>query len=409
MLGGLLVTPIWACPDAEKEARAAKASDCTEAKKVKKAKMAETKLEIIVPAQPPRAPKPPTAQPTTFEAYMQGQDDDLDRRMRDLERKLDMLSKELKKLMHDRQSGKAGVSQTPLPAPPPQQYKAYGGTTGELVIRSYKLPEGKLGALTELMILQDVPILVRPGQTEIEVHAIPEHHMIFEAFCLMINGEDKVVGYTLSENKLKAMNELMVRSDVPILVEPGSKGIKVHGTDLEQLVFKAFVNMIEPGAKTAKAPKAQKAQKAAKGDAAQAYARALADLAHQYETNAAAQMAELEGLRAAMRSLEAQADAVERQADKMEQEADKYWDKAEQLEDKAEELLEAADEFEGSKRHEMLVKAEALMKKAEVLRQQAEAIEAQAEALETQAEELEEEAENIEDEIEDLEELEEED
>jgi prefoldin subunit 5 len=405
MLGGLLVTPIWACPESEKEARAPKTHECTDAKKAKKA---ETTLEIIVPARPPRAPKPPAAQPTTFESFMyqQGHGEDLEGRIRKLEQKLNQLTEELKKVMHEMQQG--GHAQAPVAAPPPK-VKVYGGVsgppkvqdTGELVVRSYKLPKGKLGALTDLMVLQDVPILVRPGDSEIEVHAIPEHQMIFEAFCAMINGEDEVVGYALSGDKLKALNELMVRSDVPIIVEPGSEEIRVHGTHLEQLVFRAFVNMIEPGAKGMKAPQA------ARGDAAQAYARALADLAHQYETSAAAQMAELEGLRAAMRSMEQQAKAVERQADKLEREADKYWDKAEQLEDEAEELLEEAEAFQGNKRNEMLVKAEALTKKAEVLRAQAEAIEAQVEALEAQAAELEAQAENIEDEIEELEELEE--
>jgi beta-lactamase regulating signal transducer with metallopeptidase domain/prefoldin subunit 5 len=404
MLGGLLVTPIWACPDDDKE-------PCKTAKQ-EKAKQAETTFKVIVPAQPPCAPEPPcppkapTAQPTTFESFMyqQGQDDDLERRISKLEQKLDKLSEQLKKIVG--KMSEAGV-QGPMPAPQPK-VRAYAGPENppeapgadRIVIRTYKLPKGKLKALTALMIREDVPIMVRPGDAEIEVHATPENQMIFEAFCEMLNGEEKVVGYTLSEGKLQALNELMVRSDVPILVEPGSEDIKVHGTDLEQLVFKAFVNMIDPSGAGAMAPRADR------GDAAQAYARALADLAYQYETSAASQMAQLEGLRAALKSLQKQADAVQRQADKLDAEADKYWDKAEQLEDKAEQLRQKADEVQGARRNEMLVKAEALVKQAEALRTQAQQLEAQAAELEVQAEGLQGRADEVQEQIEELQESE---
>ncbi len=53
--------------------------------------------------------------------------------------------------------------------------------------RSYDLPEVKLKALTELMILKDVPVLVSPGKDAIEVHGTPPQHKIFGAFVKMIH------------------------------------------------------------------------------------------------------------------------------------------------------------------------------------------------------------------------------
>jgi beta-lactamase regulating signal transducer with metallopeptidase domain/predicted nucleic acid-binding Zn-ribbon protein len=418
-LGAVLVTPIWACPEKEKD-------PCATSKSAKAPKADKKKMTLVVPAHPPKAPKPPKAPPagTTFERYMMGQeygDDSLEQRMKELEHKLQQLHKELQKIMQDLPQARRGYSQVPMASDAPKVKRravppiAVGGGTGigsgksgsclrggapctsEVVVRTYKLPEGKLGALTELMIRDDVPIRVRPGSTEIEVHGTAAEHCIFDAFCTMIGGEDRVKGYRMSEGTLKAMSELMIRSDVPILVEPGKEGIKVHGTDLEQMVFAAFVKMIDGGGR----PRAQTTS----GEAAHAYAKALADLAHQYESNAAAQMAELDGLRAAYRSLAQQARAIERQAQRMEEQADKLFDKADQLEDKADEAFDRAEDTEGDKRHELLAKAEALMHKAEALRHEAEAIEAQAEALEAEAENLEDEAETIEDQIEDIEEL----
>jgi DNA repair exonuclease SbcCD ATPase subunit len=424
-LGGVLVTPIWACPEADK--------DPCKTSKPAKAPKADKKMVLVVPpepARPPKAPKPPKPPKaeTTFERFMLGQEGDtqsVEKRIKALEKQLEQLHQELKKILHDLPQDRSvpparrGIAQQPMPAPAP---KAYAGTwavgpgsgisggsagaclrgggpcTGGVVIRTYKLPEGKLGALTELMIRSDVPIRVRPGETEIEVHATCAEHCVFDAFCTMINGQDHKKAYELSEGKLKALSELMVRSDVPILVEPGNQGITVHGTDLEQIVFGAFVRMIQPGA-------GGEAQATAGGDAAHAYAKALADLAHQYESHAVDQMAEVSALEAALRAYEQQMKAFERQAKKMQQEADKLERKADELEEDADRLFDDAEEARGNKRNELLVKAEALMHKAEAVREKAEALEAQAEELEAQAEELEAEAEAMEDQIEELEEL----
>jgi predicted nucleic acid-binding Zn-ribbon protein len=422
-LGGLLVTPIWACPEADK--------DPCRTSKPAKAPKADKKLKLVVPPEPPRAPKPPRAPQagTTFERFMSGQEGEMgsvEQRIKALERKLDKLRQELEIILHDLSTSAApaprrGVGQGTLAIEAPEltyrgragAYAAPGpatgfgsGTggaclhgggpcTGGEAIRSYKLPEGKLKALTELMVRSDVPIRVRPGETEIEVHATPAQHCVFDAFCVMINGEDREKRHGLSEGKLEALTELMIRPDVPILVEPGEEAITVHGTDLEQLVFRAFVKMIEPGA----------AQETAGGDAAHAYARALAQLAHQYESSAAAQVAEMSSLEAALRAYEQQAKVFAKQASKMQREAEKFEHKADKLEDDADRLFDDAEHVSGHARNQLLVEAEALMKRADALRQQAEALERQAEELEYQAETLEEQAEAVEDQMEELEEL----
>ena len=59
--------------------------------------------------------------------------------------------------------------------------------------------------------------------------------------------EQTVREYKLSsEGKLKALTELMAREDVPVLISPMEDGIQVHGTEAQQMIFKAFVDMIDP-------------------------------------------------------------------------------------------------------------------------------------------------------------------
>ena len=123
----------------------------------------------------------------------------------------------------------------------------------KVVTKTYKLSKGKLDAMTDLMRRDDVPILIRPGDDGIEVYGNQAQHMIFGAFVKMIDGEDQVESYELSEGKLGALTELMSREDVPILIEPGDDSITVHGNDLEQAIFKAFVNMISETKKVSQA------------------------------------------------------------------------------------------------------------------------------------------------------------
>ncbi len=65
------------------------------------------------------------------------------------------------------------------------------GDEGQVVVRSYRLAEGKLDALYELMVRSDVPIPVGKGEGSIEVHATPPQHRTIEAFIRLIDPHGK--------------------------------------------------------------------------------------------------------------------------------------------------------------------------------------------------------------------------
>lgn len=146
---------------------------------------------------------------------------DLAERLRKLEAELKRLSEQMGRL-HGQQPAVSLWSTTPVPpvaAPPPAPPAApaapapsvapRGGVSrstpaqrsvtpfalnlsaadndGAIVVRSYKLPKGKLQALTALMIRDDVPIRVRAAGDGIEVHATPRQHEIFSAFLRIIH------------------------------------------------------------------------------------------------------------------------------------------------------------------------------------------------------------------------------
>ena len=262
----------------------------------------------------------------------------------------------------------------------------------KVVVRSYEVSSGKLEALVELMLRRDVPIRVRPTSDGIEVHATGPQHCVFEIFCMMIDGEDRVKSFQVPKGKLEALTNLMARQDVPIFIEPGSEKITVHGNDLEQAVFGAFVNLIGSGTQEARSR------------AADAYAPALVERAKQYEVRAGLAMSEARHMKALLRSLATQIRSFERQAERVMGRAEALADKAEALEYEAEEFEDAAENLEGVQRITMIARANALLAQAEGLQQQARSLEVQGEAIEDQAESLEDEAEEIEDRIEDIEE-----
>ena len=72
-----------------------------------------------------------------------------------------------------------------------------------------------------------MPIFITPGEEEIVVHGTAAQHAIFGAFVTLINSEsgDDWKDYELSEGKLEDLTELMVRSDVPVLVRPQDDGL----------------------------------------------------------------------------------------------------------------------------------------------------------------------------------------
>lgn len=141
-----------------------------------------------------------------------------------------------------------GVALAPRPPAAP------GGPDEPVVVRAYHLPPGKLAALSKLMGREDVPIRVRPLEDRLEVEATERHQALFKGFVDLISDRKQVREYAVSPGKRGDLYALMARSDVPLLVEPGREGIRVHGSSLEHAVFKAFLEMIEPGADHREAP-----------------------------------------------------------------------------------------------------------------------------------------------------------
>jgi beta-lactamase regulating signal transducer with metallopeptidase domain len=136
----------------------------------------------------------------TVLAQQSGGDDDLEKRLAKLEEELKKLSKELKEERTGRRARPAMAPTTPAaPAAPASprapQARAFGGggsgdaAAGSVVIKSYALPSGKLDALYNFLVRDDVPIRVRKDGDKLEVHATEAQHEVFKAFLRMVNPE----------------------------------------------------------------------------------------------------------------------------------------------------------------------------------------------------------------------------
>ncbi len=91
--------------------------------------------------------------------------------------------------------------------------------SGEIVVRKYDLPEGKLKDLTELMIRNDVPVRVRPVEGGLEVHGTPRQHRIMAAFVRLIHPDGESRGEAEGSNEFDLDLELAL-ADVAKDVEP---------------------------------------------------------------------------------------------------------------------------------------------------------------------------------------------
>ena len=123
----------------------------------------------------------------------------------------------------------------------------YDGRAGAAEARVYELPEGKLEALTKIMIRADVPIPVQRLPEGLEVHGTPAQHQAFAAFVhLITDREERWHEYACPEAKLGALTELMIRDDVPVKVRPDQTGINVLGDMTVQHIFRGFLELISP-------------------------------------------------------------------------------------------------------------------------------------------------------------------
>lgn len=348
----------------------------------------------------------------------------------DLEERVERLEKLVQKLIHEVKK-REGHREPPKPPPAPEPrlrefMKQLKSPKGELLIRSYALPEGKLEVLTKLMIREDVPILVAPQDDCIEVHATEENHARFKAFADLINPEKEVQTYRLSEGKLKALTTLMARDDIPVLIEIGDDSIKVHGASYEQDIFESFVRMIDPSAGCKKAKsgfekkgeakrkdkeeKKKKKEKKWKGDhEAKAFIKNAPDIKKDAHVKAALhrKMADAQGkimqIASHLQECEMKARDLEQQASMLEVDADRFEEQARDLEMKARQLKRDTRNLKDADRQAALAMVQTLETEAMVAEGRAQALEAQAEALEQLAEELEAQAEELEAQIEEFE------
>lgn len=208
---------------------------------------------------------------------------------------------------------------------------------GEVIVRRYALPRGKLDALAALMIRDDVPIRVRLAGDAIEVHATSRQHEVFRAFCQMLDSD----GVRVSGQELRLVPEL-------------------------QAVVERHEAMME---------------------------RAAASRAE-----AAAARTEAEALRAEMRNREREARQVSGEADRLERRAEHLHQQAESIRERAEDREGSGREEMLRHADGLMQEAAALIEEAERLRAEAEAAEARNEILDWQAEDAEERAEMLEEE-----------
>lgn len=274
-------------------------------------------------------------------------------------------------------------------------------------VRIYELSEGKLKALGELMLRSDVPIPVRiiEDKSQIEVHATPAQHDAFLLFVSIIEPKDETAeSYGLSKGKLEALANLMVRDDVPVMVSPGDDSITVHGNTVTQIIFRGFLNLIEPDRKQPAGGAAAPRRGVMGGGSADAtgttgglgasrrsaksmdeYATVESEAEKELEETAtrdrlsetvAKLEADLADTTAAARDLQHQVKSMEKQAS--------------DLEKKADSLESKADKLENADREGLLRQAEELMNQSREIERQRDDVERHADKMQEKAEELQE-------------------
>ena len=363
---------------------------------------------VAVGASPaPRAivVEPGHGSTTTFERHMQGRFDDaamqeLEARLRAIEERFEQLERAMHG-MHGHPG--ASVPQIERIAPALQELRTqlHGALSPEAV-------EG-------LVAQADIPVTVygTGGQDAVALYNLATAD----------NGETVSRSYRLPEGKLQEFTELMIRSDVPILVTPGEGEITVHATSRQHAIFEAFLRLIDP--ENQPAPTAGGGAGFGgggafliPGDDRCAPARgALMHGAHEAEIQARAEaMAQREQarhMRANARALENEMRARERQAQSFERQADRVRERADRMNEQADDLRAHMDgsvdesamaEFESrladllAQIETLLAEADALTSEAETQAVEAERIAAEAEAIEAQADDFEALAESIEEE-----------
>jgi beta-lactamase regulating signal transducer with metallopeptidase domain len=282
-------------------------------------------------------------------------------------------------------------------------FAAAPAPAGDIVQKRYELPEGKLEAMFELMARQDVQVLVSPDEGGIVVHGTMPQHMVFQAFCDVINGEsDAVEFYEVPEGQREALTELLIRDDVPLRIRPDDNGIEVHGSTIEQTIFKAFLDMINGGmgpvpnmpAMRAPAPPAPPAVPHLEHVQKQ----------HEHMRHAMAEYEQhMKHMHVQKIETERELQAHMHEYEMLLQRAEQMFEHADAIQDKADELNDRAEDAEGEMRIDLVHKANRLMMEAMEVANEARLHEAKASIMERMIDELEERLMHLEDGIDDLE------
>lgn len=209
MLAGWAVTPVLACPPEEAPASGSEKGALTRVTPPALKQTEPAKHSAFGPIQPVLLTVASTSQ----------SDDATDEQARfeRLERQVRELTEELRRLSRDMPRGeRRGVRDGGLiygprgpraasppvasapPAPPGRPMAPMPPTprilsldsadaADDVEVIAYRLPTGKLRALTALMARDDVPVLMRPGDEAIEVYGTPQQHEIFKAFVDLIH------------------------------------------------------------------------------------------------------------------------------------------------------------------------------------------------------------------------------
>lgn len=285
----------------------------------------------------------------------------------------------------------------PAPPAPPALMPQLGGVRGQAHDGRYHLSEGKLEALYELLVRDDVPVPVRRDGDALEVHAGPREQEIVGRFIAMIEPETLARSYRLDPAKLELLWQLLSRNDVPLFVSRDGDAITVHATREQHQAFEAFIRLI--GGSPAGRTESDDAADAfgVGGGASSALARehllhALTEPRRDEKAaKALAMYQQAAAVGAKKRVVEAQARALEQQAEALARQSERLMQRREALEREGEELRASAGSAEPARRAEKLARAEALAKLAREIEQQCAELERHAEELEAQADRLDEE------------------
>ncbi len=124
---------------------------------------------------------------STFERHMRERETaDTEEAVREAEQRLADLEGRIREMVEKKSKEKAAKApKTPAAPSAPRAPRAQSPSSDTLGL-VYTLPEGRLGALTQLMVRSDVPVLVRPGDGTLTVYGTRPQHRVFRAFAELI-------------------------------------------------------------------------------------------------------------------------------------------------------------------------------------------------------------------------------